>query len=292
MKDLAHAVAVFKDTLARSRQLRATCLSVLITLVVVGGAAIALSRVPDMVSADHEETRATQAATEAAEPDASQREPTAPESEADPEGQDAAEQKYSGAEQGLLDTLMSCSWTNREGEVITWGPDEVTVRSSGASRSVSFELRNAEVGQAVGTTAKENGRTATFSTVETDFVLVWDGEPYSATLVATTSSEGTTYALECEPIGSMSGTTAASELALEGADGLDEATDGGEESLLEALRSWCSSNSPLATRATWGGSATRDYEAGTVSVELALNDEASTVVTAVRDLDKGSWKIS
>ncbi len=292
MKELAHAAKVFRDTFARSRSLRVTCVAALCTLVATGGVALVLARLPAIVSPAQDEQGQEQQASQG------QESPTTAPSGTGGQGQGATSEgeapahEYSGAEQGLLDTLMGCSWTNRAGDVVTWGHDTVTLRSSSGTRTVAFELRNAEVGQAVGTTATENDRTVAISTVETDFVLVWDGEPYSATLVSSTSGEGTNYALECEPLGSMSGATASAELEIQGADGLDEATEGGEESLVEAIRSWCSTNAPLATRATWAGVATRDWDAETVSVELTLNDEASTVVTAVRDLDKGSWKIS
>lgn len=212
----------------------------------------------------------------------------------EPREQEAAfeHHEYSGDEQAVLDTLMSCSWEGRDGSVYNFRGDYAEVTSTSGTRRVGVEIRNANPGEASTQTIEEAGQQNTVATVSTTFVLVWDGETYPCEMTSVTSSDGASYALASEPLGDLTGTTASASLEiLDEPSGLDEATLGHRDELEEALVSWCSSHAPSATRATWSGSVTRDWVSKTLSTTLTLNDSSSTRVTATMDVDSGTFTI-
>lgn len=200
--------------------------------------------------------------------------------------------EYTGEEQAVLDTLMSCSWEGRDGSVYNFRGDYAEVSGANGTRQVSVEIRNASVGDASTQTIEEAGQQNTVTTVSTTLVLVWDGEPYPCVITSATRPDGASYALNSEPLGSLTGTTASASLEIQDEPaGLDEATLGHRDELEKALVGWCSSHAPSATRATWSGSVTRDWVSKTLSTTLTLNDAASSRVTATMDVESGTFTI-
>lgn len=209
-----------------------------------------------------------------------------------PEEPEFEHHDYTGSEQALMDTLTGCSWQSQAGSVVTFAGDWAEVTDASGSRKVAVELRNASVGKPQTSTREEAGEEVGYVTSETDFVLVWDEEPYPSRLTTVTSDGSASYALETEPLGALSGVTASASLEIEDDPaGLSEAVLGHESGLREALVEWCSTHAPSATRATWSGEATRDWVSGLVSVSLTLNDPAKTTVTATMDADAGTFHI-
>lgn len=65
---------------------------------------------------------------------------------------------------------------------------------------------------------------------------------------------------------------------------------GDEDALVRALSQWCAVHYPSVTEATWNQVISIDYESGTVTMALTLNNENPVVVTVVYKTDTGSFE--
>lgn len=200
---------------------------------------------------------------------------------------------YSGQEAEVADVLTGHSWVSGD---VTYVFSDATVSSTpkgGSATTHDYRIESAERGPSRQETFEDNGTSSVTSITETSFVLTWDDKSYAATLVESVTDSQRLYVLECSPTGQAYSVASSGSLVV--ADepaGLDEALGGHVDELEEALRGWCASHAPSATRATWDGSATRDWVTGLVSVTLTLDDSAATRVTAVLDLSEATFSLA
>lgn len=198
--------------------------------------------------------------------------------------------------QAIWKTLCERSWESSSGSYATFADGKVTY--GGQTSDVSIEAVETV---AATTEAFEDGNEASPVTHEITtsghkFVLYVAGEPHVAELTEVSSDDKVSYELSCAAFGSalagVAGSDALTVTSTVGEEALSASAGDMSEKLTSALRDWCTTNAPTATVATWEGATSSDVAANTTTLELTLNNSASTKVSATLYHATGEVKVT
>ena len=198
--------------------------------------------------------------------------------------------------QEVWKTLSERSWESSSGSYVTFADGKVTY--GGQTSDVSIEAVETV---AAATESFEDGNEASPTTHEITtsgqkFVLYVAGEPHVAEITKVSSDDKVSYELSCAAFGStlagVAGSDGLTVTSSVGEEALTAAVGDMSEKLTSALREWCSTNAPSATTARWEGATSSDVAANTTTLELTLDNSASTRVSATLYHATGEVKVT
>ena len=198
---------------------------------------------------------------------------------------------YGESESALVAKLGSCEWASAAGGgALRFSGDEF---SSGGAAAEGFAVTSVRESSPVVSTATDN-EAVTSTTTETTFsVLMGDGTTSIETLTEVATDGSVTRTLSGDAFGgTWTAASASDDLAVEHDDHLSELVDGSDDALRDALWNWSQANAPSASVARWLGTARIDDNAGTVALDISLNDVSTTRVTATYSTSHGDFTIA
>lgn len=199
---------------------------------------------------------------------------------------------YGPAERSLLAELSANVWTaSRSGLTLTFAQDGRTFTENDDGRASVTAWAILAMGE---TRTESDGEVRT---EERAFTVQTPAGTYMATLATEAYADGSASVttLRCDAFGASSSWTLAQRAERAEVEGPEpewyESYGADPEALSEAFDEFLGTAWPTVSKATWDGTISLDYTAGTATLPFTLDDASSTRVSAVLDMSSGEFTV-
>lgn len=189
---------------------------------------------------------------------------------------------YGDAEKALAETLASLEWTNRDGDIIRFTEDSVTVNGGDPEPFVILDL-DQDSYERVASSSEGSEKVA-----QTLAVTRLGGETHALVLEQTSKKDADdAWTVRCDWFPSAeryTGTQPKGDIAVSGlTDQVVTNFGGDKDKVMQAVLEWKQTKAPLASEVTIGSAISVDAEKGTATVGVTGNDLAKSSGTLTYD---------